>query len=105
MIHANDEIEVEGTFVQHWEVPRFVVAGPPLLWGVLPAIAKWAPHFPSDTVFPPLERRGPARYFRVRARGRLGPPGAFGHMGVCSHEFFISRVLSCAETSDPGKTW
>jgi len=101
---------MEGVYVAHWEVGRFVVdagAGPLGLWR---RIEKWWPVFPGNFVLPPQpgaadQARGPARYFRMRVRGSVGPRGSFGHRGICTRELFISEVLDCEETSTPGKTW
>ncbi len=97
-------------YVAHWEVVRFVVDAGPGPWGLWRRIEKWWPVLPESFVLPwkkgaTVEPRGPARYFRMRVRGRLGPKGSFGHRGICRRQLFISEVIACEETSTPGKTW
>jgi hypothetical protein len=36
---------------------------------------------------------------------RVGPKGHFGHLGICSRELFIDRVIECTPTDRPGRTW
>ena len=105
-----EEQEFEGVYVAHWEVSRFIVQAGKGLFGLWQRIEKWCPSFPETFVLPEkagevVEPRGPARYFRMRVRGRLGPKGSFGHRGICNRELVISEVLDCEETSTPGKTW
>jgi len=99
----------EGIYVAHWEVPRFTVETARRFFGLLPKIEKWQPIFPEGFQ-PPMDRqtqttRSPARYFRMKIRGTLGPEGHFGHKGICSRQLTISEVISCEETKTPGKTW
>lgn len=105
MTENSDAIEIEGVLVQHWELYRFVVAGPPRWWGLLRTVENWYPRLPDAAPVPPLVDRETCRYFRMRLQGRLGPRGFFGHRGICSREFFVARVLSCEETFEPGITW
>jgi hypothetical protein len=104
-----DDCEFDGVYVSHWEVARFVVPAGRRFFGLMPRIEKWAIHFPAElpeslTKRLEADRHGPARYFRMRVRGRLGPVGNFSHKGICTRELFIVRVISCTETTEPGPT-
>jgi hypothetical protein len=105
---VTEEHEFSGVFVSHWEVPRFCVVSRSRLFGLFPRVEKYEAHFPLsafDTFELRAARHGPARNFRMRLRGHLGPRGHFGHMGMCSHQLFVSEILECAETSEPGAAW
>jgi hypothetical protein len=99
--------EFEGVYVAHWEAARFAVQVGRGLFG-RPKIEKWQAVFPSTFKFPHaemLDRRSPGRTYRMRVRGRLGPRGHFGHMGICTRQLDIVDVMACEETSSPGRTW
>jgi len=100
--------EFSGIFVAHWEVARFCVVSGRRLFGLLPRVEKYEPHFPPcalDNVGINVSRQGPQRHFRMRVLGYLGPRGTFGHHGICSHQLFVSEIVESVETSDPGPTW
>ncbi len=102
--------EFEGVYVAHWEIARFAVVRGRKLFGLLPRIELWQARFPEGFVFSAADDasspgRQPPRYFKMKLRGRLGPIGSFGHMGICRRELVVSEVLACTETSDPGPTW
>ncbi len=106
--NADTESYFEGVYVSHWEIGRFAVIRGRRLFGLRPRVEKLYPHFPSDFGLPPLDFSSPdipVRYYRMRVRGHLGPKGHFGHMGICRHELFISKVINCEETDNPGPTW
>ena len=93
-------------FVAHWEVARFCVVTGRRFFGLLPRVERWQPHFPHgfrlETYGVHVSRNGPAQYLFMRVLATLGPKGAFGHMGICSRELAIVRVLEAHETTDPG---
>jgi len=94
-----DEEEIAGVYVAHWELSSFV---PETL---SPRREQWLPRFPPEFQLPPAPvPRGPPRFFRMTLRGRVGPRGAFGHMGMCQREVLVSRVLACEPTTDPRPT-
>jgi hypothetical protein len=99
--------EFQGVYVAHWEAARYVVQVGRGLLG-RPKTEKWQALLPSGFQLPhveTLDRRSPAKTYRMRVRGRLGPPGHFGHMGICTRQLDVVEVLSCEETSSPGRTW
>jgi hypothetical protein len=94
-----DEEEIAGVYVAHWELPSFM---PDTLAS---RRERWLPRFPPEFHLPPAPvPRGPARFFRMTFRGRVGPRGVFGHMGMCEREVLVSRVVACEPTTDPGAT-
>jgi hypothetical protein len=98
----------DGVYVPQWEVARFVVIRRRRFFGLLPRVEKWLAHFPGGFLFPPPEAPsggGSGRNYRMRVRGFVGPSGRFGHMGICERELFVSEVLACSETIEPGPTW
>ncbi len=101
--------EIEGIFVVHWEVSRFAVITGRRLFGLLPNLEKWAPHFSAVDLeawgILPAVLFGDARCHRMRVRGYTGPAGRFGHKGFCNRELFVDEIVSCEETSTPGPTW
>ena len=105
MRDVGEEQVFEGIYVAHWEVPRFLVQrgrG----WFGRPRIEGWSVvGFPSDFKLPHPEagdRRGPGRSYRMRVRGRLGPPGQFGHRGFNVRELEVTEVLECVPTNSAG---
>jgi len=100
----SDEATVfEGVYVAHWEVARFVVTVGSRLFGLLPKREAWRAHLPHGFEFPDSDAHGrhsPGRFYDIRVRGRLGPPGRFGHMGICKRELFVDEVLSCEPTTN-----
>ena len=99
--------EYQGVYVAHWEVARFVVPSESKFLGVFHRVEMWRPHFPPEFELPGDRSTGfgPVRYFRMRVAGHVGPKGHFGHRGICSRELFIERVIECAPTDRPGRTW
>jgi hypothetical protein len=98
--------EFEGVYVAHWEIARFEVTVGRSFLG-RQAIEKWYPRFPHDFELPdsPGFDRGPGRKYTMRVRGRLGPKGRFGHLGICSRELDVTEVLSCDRVADPQVTF
>lgn len=99
------DLEFDVVYLAHWELGRIVAITGRRFFGLRPRVENWYPHFPPE--LPPVMTnlkldRLSSRYFRLRVLGRLGPKGMFGHKGICSHELFITRIISCEETSDPG---
>jgi hypothetical protein len=101
--------QLEGTFVLHWEVMRFAVLKGRRLFGLLPKVELWFPHFPDGALdacgVSPLLGRDQGKVYRMHVSGRLGPIGHFGHMGLCSRELFVCEILACEATTEPGPTW
>jgi hypothetical protein len=98
-----DETQVfDGFYVAHWEVARFVATIGKRFFGLLPRTEAWQAHFPEGFCFPDPSahaRVGPTPTYRMTVRGRLGPAGRFGHMGICRRELFIDEVLACERLS------
>lgn len=108
MPEAGEEVEFDGVYVAHWEVARFVIPRGRRLFGLLPRVEKLLAFFPPNFTFPDSDahsRRGPARFYRMRVRGRVGPTGYYGHKGICERELRVSKVISCEETDRPGPIW
>ena len=106
---VNDAHLVNGIYVDHWEVARFVVETGRRFFGLLPRLEKWQPLFPEGFQFPgsrPARTTGRSpEYYRMTVKGILGPRGHFGHKGICSRQFTILVVVSCERTETPGRTW
>ena len=108
MSDVGEESEFEGVYVAHWEVARFAILRGHRFFGLVPRIDKWLAFFPPAFAFPDVDahnRAGPARFYRMRVRGRLGPKGHYGHKGICDRELHVSEVITCEETRQPGPIW
>lgn len=102
----SEEREFEGVYEAHWELSCFVVQTTQGSPG-RPQIEQWLAWFPDGFTFPDedtLDLRV-GRSYKMRVRGRLGPRGHFGHLGVCERELFVTEVLVCVETSPPEDIW
>jgi len=108
-LEANVLTLFEGIYVQHWEVARFAVVRGRKWFGLLPRIVLFSPVFDAQALrehgVEPLTDNLGVTYYRMTVRGRLGPPGSFGHMGICRHELHVDEILKCEKTDDPGPTW
>lgn len=100
MTHGDLVREFQGVYVAHWEIARFEVRVGRGLLG-FPKIEKWYAQFPPGFELPdaPPLARGPGRKYAMRVKGRLGPKGRFGHLGICNHQLEVTEVLSCEPTS------
>lgn len=101
------EQEFDGVYVAHWEIARFCVVTGRRFFGLRPRVERWhIPGFPAGFTLPTARKRdNPSAAYRMKVSGRLGPPGQFGHRGICCRELRVSRVLSCQETDAPGPLW
>lgn len=95
---AGDETEFEGVYLAQWEIAHFAPdGGRRLRWLGLKHGEKWLAHFPSGASVPTSGLHERASFHRMRVRGRIGPRGRYGHMGICQHELFVSEILDCQE--------
>jgi len=109
MTELGDEMEYEGTYVVHWEIPRFCVIAGRRFFGLRPRVEKWEVLFPEGFELPewkdPEFRRSGGTCYSMRLRGRLGPKGQFAHRGMCERQLHVSEVIAHAKTDMPGPTW
>lgn len=78
-------------------------------FGLRPRVVLFEPFFDAEALHAhgvePLTDNLGVTYYRMKVRGRLGPPGSFGHKGICRHELHVEEILACEKTDDPGPTW
>ena len=87
----------EGGFVSGFETSAFYPCGSDEQWWVVADSAAWAElHAPSARIDSGGYRTVTAF---VRVRGRVSPPGEYGHVGAYDRELEVSEVL---EVRAPG---
>lgn len=81
-----------GTYVMHWEVPRFEwhARGCRPGWGDgLFCHLEWSSGIPMELK---VTDRGPGKTFNLNFRGEIIEKGRFGHMGICSYRVRVEEV-------------